>query len=351
MAIKLPTANLKPPFNITRASHVVMTSRDLPRARDYYTEVIGLLVSDEDRNTLWLRGVEERCHHSLTIKRTNGRPEVERMGLRMWSDEDLEKAKAHFDRTGVKASFVEVPYQGRTLHVRDACGVPLEFCATMDTLPRMHTKIHTHKGAGARRMDHYQVLVPDLMKGARFYMDLGFRISDYIAIENADIVIATFLYRKDNPWDMVLVERDGPRMHHFGYVIEGMYDLIRALDIAGNLGFAGNIEDGPARHGHGHSYYCYIRDPDGHRLELLLPAIQLIDIDEEPMRCDIVPGANGNLWGLPPPNSWMNEASFFADTPVTRLPAGGEPFTAERYLAAKMPGANAVEDRSAARVA
>jgi len=36
--------------------------------------VLGLVVSDEDRDTLYLRGLEERAHHSLTIRRTLEEP-------------------------------------------------------------------------------------------------------------------------------------------------------------------------------------------------------------------------------------------------------------------------------------
>ena len=98
----------------------------------------------------------------------------------MFTDEDLDKAKAHFDRAGISAAFVEAPHQGRTLHFSDPAGTPLELLATMKTAPRMHTRIDTHRGAGALRMDHYQVLVPDVLAAAKFYMDLGFRISDYL---------------------------------------------------------------------------------------------------------------------------------------------------------------------------
>ncbi len=112
-----PQTNFTPPFNITRASHLVFTARDLAASRKFYTEVIGLVVSDETDDTLWLHGVEERCHHSLTLKKTKGEPVCERVGFRVFTDDDLVKAKAHFDRTGVEARFVEVPFQGRTLHV------------------------------------------------------------------------------------------------------------------------------------------------------------------------------------------------------------------------------------------
>ena len=118
----IPQTNFNPPFNITRASHLVFTARDLAASRDFYVEVLGLIVSDENADTIWLRGVEERCHHSLTLKRTTGQPSCERIGFRVFTDEDLDRAKAHFERTGVAATFVEVPYQGRTLHLADAAG-------------------------------------------------------------------------------------------------------------------------------------------------------------------------------------------------------------------------------------
>jgi catechol 2,3-dioxygenase len=293
--------------------------------------VIGLKVSDESATTIHLRGVEERAHHSLTLKKTKEEEAAcERVGFRVFAEDDLDKAKAHFDRHGVAAKFVNVPFQGRTLHASDAAGTPLEFCARMKTLPRVHTRTHEHKGAGALRLDHHQVLVPDVATAAGFYATLGFRVSDCMDVDER--IVAIFLHRKDNPHDLVLLARSGPRFHHSGYIVSEMHHVVRALDAAGNLGFAANIEHGPGRHGFGHSYYVYLRDPDGHRIELLLPAVQIIDIDEEPVRHDVSAGAN--LWGPPPPRSWFEEASPLAGATVTQVP-DGDPLTLEKYLFAR----------------
>ena len=337
-----PQTNHTPPFNITRASHLVFTARDLKASRAFYTEVIGLVVSDEDENTIWLHGVEERCHHSLTLKKTSGEAECERVGFRVFQDEDLDKAKAHFDAQKIEARFVDVPFQGRTLHVSDTVGTPLEFVARQPTHPRTQTKVNTHKGAAALRMDHYQVLAPDVAQAAKFYLDLGFRTSDYMCV-GEDKIVGIFMYRKDNPHDMVFLQRSGPRFHHYGYMVQEMHQIVRALDIAGNLGFGGNLEHGPGRHGGGHSYYVYLRDPDGHRIELLLPATQIIDIDDEPMRYDVTPGRNTNLWGLPPPRSWFDETTPLAGAKITRPVVEGEPFSLEKFLFSKAPQAAAAE--------
>ena len=262
--MSLPPTNFSPPFNITRASHLVLTARDLAKSRDFYTEVIGLKVADETATTIHLRGVEERAHHCLTLRRTKEEPGCERLGFRVFEDDDLERAKAHFDTADIPAKFVNVPFQGRTLHVSDNSGTPLELCARMKTLPRAHARAHEHKGAGALRLDHFQVLVPDVPATAAFYAALGFRVSDYYCV--GERVVATFLHRKDNPHDIVFMNRAGPRFHHAGFIVGEMHHVVRALDCAGNLGFAENLEHGPGRHGHGHSYYLYLRDPDGHRV-------------------------------------------------------------------------------------
>lgn len=328
----IPQTNFNPPFNITRASHLVLTAQDLAASRAFYTEVIGLIVSDEDANTLWLRGVEERQHHSLTLKKTSGEPACEAIGMHVFDEEDLDKAKSHFDRIGVTSKFIEVPFQGRTLRYRDNMGTVVDLVATMKTQPRSHVAVHTHKGARALRFDHYQVLVPDMIAAAKFYCDLGFRISDHLVVEGTDINVGIFLYRKNNPWDLVFLHRRGPQFHHCGYVVESMFDLIRGLDCAGSVGFAECIEHGPGRHGHGHAYYTYVRDPDGHRTELLLPGIQVVDRYDEPVACELEANSVGNRWGFPPPRSWFEEAAPFIGAKIVIPPHEGDPLTLEKYL-------------------
>src|SRR5262249_36624372 len=119
-AMSIPKPVYNPPFNVTRASHSVLTVKDLAVSRNFYVDLLGFIVSDEDRETLYLRGVAEACHHSLVLKRARGEPQAERVGMRVFSEEDLEKAKTFFDKAGLPATWVEVAHQGRTLHVADA---------------------------------------------------------------------------------------------------------------------------------------------------------------------------------------------------------------------------------------
>jgi catechol 2,3-dioxygenase-like lactoylglutathione lyase family enzyme len=100
--VTIPRPNYQPPFNITRASHAVLNVKDLAKSRAFYVDLIGFIVSDEDKDTIYLRGVAEACHHSLVLQRA-AVPQCERVGMRCFTEEDLEKAKFHFDQAGLPA--------------------------------------------------------------------------------------------------------------------------------------------------------------------------------------------------------------------------------------------------------
>ena len=328
----VPQTNFSPPFNITRASHIVLTVRDLGVSREFYTEVIGLLVTHETDSELFLRGVEEACHHSLILRKSSGRPACEALGFRVFADDDLDRAKRHFDSSGIESNWAERPFQGRTLRLRDRASMPIELVASMPTEPRLHDKPHLHRGAGALRYDHVQCLVPDVAAAGKFYTDLGFRISDYFVDRPEDEdPLGLFMFRKNNPHDIVLLTRPGPQMHHFGYIISETDKLFRALDTAGAIGFAKNLERGPGRHGQGHAFYVYFRDPDGHRVEILPPPIQIVDLDDKPARWH-----NGNrfTWDFPPPKRWLHEATPFQGAPLSEPKTMEKLFSLEDFLSA-----------------
>lgn len=329
----LPETTRKPPFNITRASHTALTVKDLAASRDFYTQVIGLVVTREERDAVYLRGVEEIAHHSLVLHKASGKPQCELLGLRVGDEEDLELAHHHFTTAGMSPAWVERPFQGRTLSVRDPLGIPLEFCARMEKQKRLHMAYHLHKGAAALRFDHVQVLAPDVMKAASFYTGLGFRISDYFTTDPPDRqLLGAFLYRKNNPHDIVFLTRPGPRFHHFGYIVSDPSMLFRALDTAGSLGLSSQFERGPGRHGQGHQLYVYFRDPDGHRVEVLPPPIQLMDADEAPVLWE---ADQRFTWDLPPPSGWLLEASDFQGTTISDPMVEQKLFSLEDFLARK----------------
>lgn len=203
----LPAVNLRPPFNITRASHVVLHVSDLAKSRDFYVNIVGLVVSEEGAGICYLRGLAEACHHSLVLVQSRGEQTCKRIGFRVFFEEDLDSAYQFFRAEGLSAEWVDVPHQGRTLHVEDPIGTRIELCAQMKTLPRMYLKRESFTGAHAQRLDHYQLLAPDTYALCEFYSRLGFRNSEYIA--HGDKLLGAFMYRKGTCLDLAIVQGEG----------------------------------------------------------------------------------------------------------------------------------------------
>jgi catechol 2,3-dioxygenase len=333
--VSIPKPVYNPPFNVTRASHSVVTVKDLAKSRSFYVDLIGFIVSDEDKDAIYLRGVAEACHHSLVLKRARGEPESERIGMRVFTEEDLEKARHFFEKAGLPVKWVEAPYQGRTLHVSDASGAPIELCATMELKPRLVVSFKDHHGAVPQRLDHFQLLVPDVQKACEFWMSLGFRLSEYISPDGSEELLAVFLQRKGNPHDIVFGSGSGPRLHHAAFGIPECYHFLYVCDLAAEMGFAANVEYGPGRHGPGHALFVYLRDPDGHRIELFNTHYQVMDIENEPVRWNVSDSAK-RRWQLPARRQWFHEASRFAGVEPRDPAKKGAPRSLEDFIAAGM---------------
>ena len=100
----LPKHIFNPPFNLVRTSHVVLGVADLDRSLEFYQATLGLHLEDRTSSEAYLRGVEERQHHSLVLKKS-ATPVCERLGYKLASEEDLDKAAAfltakHGDMSG-----------------------------------------------------------------------------------------------------------------------------------------------------------------------------------------------------------------------------------------------------------
>src|SRR5262245_31593530 len=135
LAMPVPKHTFDPPFNIVRASHVALAVTDLGRARAFYEGTLGLIVEDKTRDALYLRAVEERQHHSLALL-AGKTPEARRIGFKVGSEEDLDRAARFFKSKGLPHAFVERPYQGRTLEASDPFGLPLELHFAMEQRER-----------------------------------------------------------------------------------------------------------------------------------------------------------------------------------------------------------------------
>ena len=62
-----PPPHLTPP-GIVRAAYAELVVTDLGRAREFWVDVLGFVVTAESRDALYLRGYDELIHHNLILR-------------------------------------------------------------------------------------------------------------------------------------------------------------------------------------------------------------------------------------------------------------------------------------------
>lgn len=311
-----------------RASHVEFGVRDLAKSRAFYVDCLGYIVSAQDKQALYLRGVEERNHHSIVLNRSDNE-RVDAIGFKLASEEDLDRAAFYFAHKGLPTSFPEVPHQGRTLRTVDAVGMPIDFYARMKQSESLLRKYAEYKGARIQRIDHINCFTPDVQASYDFYTDLGFRLTEYTETDGSDGKLwAVWMHRKGNVHDLAFTNGWGPRLHHFGVWTAGPLDILHICDVMASSGFLPNIERGPGRHGISNAFFLYIRDPDGHRVELFTSDYLTVDPDFEPLRWSLTDPQRQTLWGHPAPKSWFEEGSAFVGTAVREPALAAQPIVA-----------------------
>ena len=314
----VPAYNLYPDFNVVRLSHVELVVTDLDASRAFYETTLGLQVTDETRDTVYMRAMEERGHHCIILTRGDT-AQVNVMGFKVFSEDDLDKAEAWFTARGRPTAWVERPYQGRTLRTSDNLGMPLEFYHRMDRLPHIHQQYALYRGVKPLRIDHFNCFSTNVDESVAFYNDMGFRVTEYTEDEESKKLWAAWMHRKGGVHDMAFTNGVGPRMHHVAFWVPTPLNIIDLLDLMATTGYVDNIERGPGRHGISNAFFLYIRDPDGHRIEIYCSDYQTVDPDHEPIAWDLTDPQRQTLWGAAAPRSWFEEGSVFANT-ATRDP-------------------------------
>lgn len=324
----VPSPNLYPPFNTVRLSHVCLNVSDLEKSKAFYVDTLGMQITDQDDTHIYLRGLEERGHHCIILHKSNSPGSVEVLGFKTYSELDLDQAEAFFKGMGRPTQWVDRPYQGRTLLTSDNIGIPLEFYHKMDRLPPIHQKYNLYKGVRPLRIDHFNCFSTDVDRSVEFYNELGFRVTEYTEDEESKRLWAAWLHRKGGVHDMAFTTGVGPRMHHVAFWVPNPLNIIDLLDLMATTGYVENIERGPGRHGISNAFFLYIRDPDGHRVEIYCSDYQTVDPDLEPIKWDLKDPQRQTLWGAPAPRSWFEEGSPFVGVDLSEPSLQATPIVA-----------------------
>lgn len=295
---------------IAHLGHVEVYTNCFDESLDFFTRVYGLKLSGQDAGSAYLRAWDdyEFCTLKLTRHHTTG---VGHIGYRAASPQALADQVAHIMASGYKvhgwsagdlghgpAFAFEDPFG----HVFEIYWETVKYRAAGADLPALKNMAsrYTGQGAAPRRIDHLNLLAADVAQFRAFMQTcLGARVTEEIALDNGRTGGCWFSVN-NKTYDLACTEEHGGmtgRLHHVTYATDTREDILRAADIFLENGV--HIETGPHKHAIQGTFFLYVWEPAGNRIELANAGARLIlDPDWQTVVWTETERKRGQAWGL-----------------------------------------------------
>ena len=296
--------------DIAHLGHVEIYTDKFDESLEFFTRVYGLKLSLLEGDSAYLRAWDDYEFHSLKLTRhqTTG---VGHIGYRAISSEALERRARAITDAGYKVHGWSDGDAGheRAFRFEDPFGHIFEIYydtrraepgeADKPALKNMASKFHA-QGACPRRLDHLNLLAEDVSVFRNFMETcLGSHVTEMIQLDNGRIGGCWFTVN-NKTYDLACTEEHGRgtgRLHHITYATDQREDILRAADIFLENGV--HIETGPHKHGIQGTFFLYVWEPAGNRVELANAGARLILApDHEPVVWTEAERKKGQAWGL-----------------------------------------------------
>jgi catechol 2,3-dioxygenase len=275
----------------------------------FFTEVLSMTAVEESENSVCLRAFDdcERFTLRLTARSEAG---IGRVGVRAIDDEALRRRVGEIEATGLGKGWVDgQPGRGPTYAFADPDGHDWEiyfesekYLAPESATPALKNQGQRRPshGVGVRRLDHVNFLAADVEANRDFVVGtLGAMPSEQIQLDSGAIA-AIWMTFSNKGYDVVYTNdwTGAPgRLHHLAFAVDQREDILRGADIFLEHGVF--IETGPHKHALQQTFFLYVWEPGGNRVEIVNAGARLILApDWQLLTWTEAERAKGQAWGL-----------------------------------------------------
>ena len=299
----------EPCYDVAHLGHAELLTDKFEESLAFFVNVYGLTESGREGNSVYLRAYDDYEFHTLklTASDTTG---VGHIGYRCASPEALERRVAVIEEMGCGIGWVDGDMgHGRAYQFNDPDGHLFEiyydtkkYVAPESEKPALKDIAQRFHGRGVcvRRLDHINLLASDV--GAiREWMPkaLGSRITEQILLDDGTYGACWFTVNNKSYDVAYSGDHTGTngRFHHITYAVDCREDVLRAADIFLENGVF--IETGPHKHAIQGTFFLYVYEPAGNRVEIANAGARLImQPDWETVTWTEAERKKGQAWGL-----------------------------------------------------
>lgn len=296
-------------LDVAQLGYVELLTPKFEESLEFFTNILSMHPVESSGDSVYLRTWDdyETFSLKLTAHQTSG---VGRVGLRASTDAGLRRVADEIagSSTGRKWSGGE-PGRGDTFQFTDPDGHGLDiyfdsekFTPRDEQVPALKNQAQRrpNHGIGVRRLDHVNFLAQDVQANRDFVVgSLGGLLTEQIQMNDGSITGAWMTFCNKG-YDVVYVtDRTGStgRLHHVAFAVDQREDILRGADLFLEAGI--HIETGPHKHAIQQTFFLYVWEPGGNRIEIVNAGARLIlTPDWKVITWTEADRAKGQAWGL-----------------------------------------------------
>ncbi|MGO1769593.1 MAG: VOC family protein [Microbacterium sp.] len=297
-------------FDVAHLANVELFTPKFEESLFFFRDLLAMRVVAEEGDSVYLRTWDEYELYTIKLTAKKDAAGVGRTSVRAASQEALERRVAAIEETGLGIGWVDGEVgTGKTFLFNDPDGHELgiyyeteRYQAGPDDAPALKNQASRFPGTGvnARRLDHINYLGKDVEANGEFLRQaLGMRESERIRLDNGKFAAWWFHFGLKS-YDIVYSDdwtKTGNRLHHIAFAPDTREDILKAADIFLENGI--HIESGPHKHAINQTFFLYVWEPGGNRIEFANAGARLLlDPDQPVVEWSEEERKKGQAWGM-----------------------------------------------------
>ena len=296
-------------FDLAHLGHIELLTPKPDESLRFFVEVMGMTESGRKGNSVYLRGWDDYERHTLKLTASD-MAGLGHFAYRAASPEALQRRVEIISRTGHGTGWTEGDLgHGPAYAFTTPDGHPMEiyyetewYRPPPELTPSLKNQAQRFpaRGVNVRRLDHMNLLTSDVAALRRFMEDVvGHRTTEMIVL-NSGQEAGGWVTCNNKSYDLAFtLDHYGAkgRFHHLTYALDSREEVLRAADIFLEAGV--HIESGPHKHAIQQTFFLYVYEPGGNRVEVANAGARLVLApDWQPVVWTEAERKKGQAWGL-----------------------------------------------------
>lgn len=296
-------------FDLSHVGAVELYTPEFEKSLWFFRDLLAMREIARIGDSSYLRCWDEYENYTikLTASETNG---VGRTLYRASSPDALERRVTAIEAAGLGHGWKEPEVGvGRSYEFEDPDGHLMavyyeteRYVPDDENTPALKNQAAAYPGRGvnARRLDHINYLAKDVNAVGEFWRDvMKARESERVRLDRGGYGAWWFRFQQKS-YDVVYSDDwtgERGRFHHLAFAPDTREDILKAADIFLENGVY--IEYGPYKHAINQTFFLYVWEPGGNRIELANAGARLVmDPDWPVVEWSEAERAKGQAWGM-----------------------------------------------------